>query len=607
MSRIDPRFETLEAEALAEGEIEGEPTWPERLRPIGRRHQAFVLLQPGRRLPDYLLADSLQFNDTTYLVEADISRIRSLATEDAILYVEAPRPMGSDLDTSVPATNADQLWTAAIPPLSGSGVVVGIIDEGGLDWRLADFQLPLSSDDAAAPPRTRILAIWDQSLRPAPWEGSPPGYRHGVEYDAAAINADLAGGRGIRHMVTHGSHATHVAGIAVGNGRSQSGSPARRHLATAPGVAHEADIIYVEVAKEPRTSLTNSAMLAKAIRYVFDKAQSVGKACVINVSLGTNGGAHDSESVVERTIDRMLEARGRVLVKSAGNEGVWDCHASTKLTTADPTRTLEWQIGRPGVADNTPNEMEIWYSSRDAMAVVVEAPNGDLAGPHQPGSQQWTSGPMLMNGEHLTLTTHRFHELNGAGYIHIYLRAAGGGRLQDGVWKVRLTASAPNDIKDGHIDAWIERDRRNPPSDQSIFIRNYVAIERTVSPPGTIRRGLTVGNYDHHAAAASGTSARGPTRDERRKPDLSAPGVNVWSSGARGVPGGAPDTRVRKSGTSMSAPHVTGICAQLLQFNPNLTSAQVAAALIASSHGVVYDPQLGFGLVDANATLGLLR
>jgi subtilisin family serine protease len=136
---------------------------------------------------------------------------------------------------------------------------------------------------------------------------------------------------------------------------------------------------------------------------------------------------------------------------------------------------------------------------------------------------------------------------------------------------------------------------------------SYVSAERTSTPPGTIRRGLTVGNYDHHAAIAAGSSSHGPTRDERRKPDLSAPGTRVWSSGARGLPGGAPDTRVAKSGSSMSAPHVTGICAQLLQHNRDLTSAQAGAALIAASPGLFCDPQLGFGLVDANATLAMLR
>jgi len=41
----------------------------------------------------------------------------------------------------------------------------------------------------------------------------------------------------------------------------------------------------------------------------------------------------------------MLEPTGRVLVKSAGNEAGWDCHASATLTAGDPQCTLEWQFG----------------------------------------------------------------------------------------------------------------------------------------------------------------------------------------------------------------------------------------------------------------------
>jgi len=58
-------------------------------------------------------------------------------------------------------------------------------------------------------------------------------------------------------------------------------------------------------------------------------------------------------------------------------------------------------------------------------------------------------------------------------------------------------------------------------------------------------------------------SSRGPTLDDRVKPDLSAPGVDVVSS----VPGGGYESF---SGTSMAAPHVAGSIALMMSAEPGL-------------------------------------
>jgi serine protease AprX len=69
--------------------------------------------------------------------------------------------------------------------------------------------------------------------------------------------------------------------------------------------------------------------------------------------------------------------------------------------------------------------------------------------------------------------------------------------------------------------------------------------------------------------------------------------------------------RVAMSGTSMSAPHVTGIVALMLEKNPELTAAQIRKILIASASappGVTpFDPAWGFGRVDAKAAIDLIE
>jgi subtilisin family serine protease len=58
------------------------------------------------------------------------------------------------------------------------------------------------------------------------------------------------------------------------------------------------------------------------------------------------------------------------------------------------------------------------------------------------------------------------------------------------------------------------------------------------------------------------------------KPDLSAPGESIFSAGHEGD-----STYTTMSGTSMAAPHVTGLVALLFSAKPGLTYDQVKAAL----------------------------
>ncbi|MCM2283042.1 MAG: S8 family serine peptidase [Bdellovibrionaceae bacterium] len=81
------------------------------------------------------------------------------------------------------------------------------------------------------------------------------------------------------------------------------------------------------------------------------------------------------------------------------------------------------------------------------------------------------------------------------------------------------------------------------------------------------------------AGKVTGFSSRGPARfrgELVQKPDISAPGKDVVSS----IPGGRLEAM---SGTSMAAPHVTGVTALLMQANPKITPAQMREILIKSS------------------------
>jgi hypothetical protein len=108
----------------------------------------------------------------------------------------------------------------------------------------------------------------------------------------------------------------------------------------------------------------------------------------------------------------------------------------------------------------------------------------------------------------------------------------------------------------------------------------------TVRSPGVAKNALTVGNVLDHSYTWVGdianASSRGPTGDQRMKPNVVAPGQSVTSARADTQSGYKEDF-----GTSMAAPHVTGLAATLMehypafQYNPAMVRAHLMATAIA--------------------------
>lgn len=108
---------------------------------------------------------------------------------------------------------------------------------------------------------------------------------------------------------------------------------------------------------------------------------------------------------------------------------------------------------------------------------------------------------------------------------------------------------------------------------------------------------ITVGAMDEKGTAVVGDdviaayTSMGVSQDGFKKPDIYAPGSNIYSVLSKDSPwaGQYPDRVVlngqyiRLSGTSMSAPMVTGAVALLLQDEPNLTPDQVKYRLTTAS------------------------
>lgn len=122
-----------------------------------------------------------------------------------------------------------------------------------------------------------------------------------------------------------------------------------------------------------------------------------------------------------------------------------------------------------------------------------------------------------------------------------------------------------------------------------------------------------------------GSSSRGQRTQPGTWPDIAAPGMNIISTCRVTLPvcdTGAQvnDEYFKLSGTSMAAPEVTGIVAQMLQADPSLTPAEIEDLLEDTAHkfrwgspyGRFVDPtnpddessyEKGHGLVDARAAV----
>jgi subtilisin family serine protease len=277
--------------------------------------------------------------------------------------IKAARELSLDLYHSVPATCCDpealERGAPGFPGLDGSGVLIGIVDIG-CDFRHRNFRHPSGA--------TRIRYFWDQSVGS---DSAPKDYGYGREFTADDINKALSAGdevayQALGYIPSAGAHGTHVMDIAAGNGREPARFGGKDGPLPAqpshPGVAPNAQIIFVSLKTFEGGELGNSRNLLEAVDYIFSKAGELKMPAVVNLSLSTSGGPHDGTTLVEQGFEALVAKPGRAIVTSAGNTYQKQDHLSFTVTPGND-RTIRWQTDpRNTDPDTTKNEMEIWYS-----------------------------------------------------------------------------------------------------------------------------------------------------------------------------------------------------------------------------------------------------
>jgi hypothetical protein len=149
---------------------------------------------------------------------------------------------------------------------------------------------------------------------------------------------------------------------------------------------------------------------------------------------------------------------------------------------------------------------------------------------------------------------------------------------------------------------------------KSIFFLDHITTHSTLDTEATGIQCISVGSYKVGDQLAAG-SGRGPTLETtpRTKPEICAPGVDIVSVSLPRDHDGCHlcccdcchDFYVSKSGTSMAAPHITGVAALLLHKNPGLTHTQIRSTIITNFEpkptDAPPDDSFGWGTGKANA------
>lgn len=509
----------------------------------------------------------------------DETALHVLAEDRGVISIEASRGGMVDCVHSMPFIGAT---AAHAPPLAetGAGAVVAIIDEG-IDVLHKAFR------DGAG--HSRIRYVWDQydPTGPSPAAVDPVAFKnqnYGTLHTRADIDGYIAAGQPGRRLGREPKgHGTHVASIAAGTALPALGFPG--------GVAPEADLVVVVpklgAGPDDPQSLGYSKTHVDALAFIRGVSSQDGAPVAVNVSLGQNAGAHDGTSLLELAFDA-FSAGGRdpgfVIVKSAGNEFGFRGHTYVQPFQGGVI-PIEWTTtGRPRREDH----VEFWFRSSDDLNFTLVAPTGLTCTCDRATPDAAASDPGGAFSMHLVLT--RFHTDNGDSRLLVVVWDDKGGAIDiGGAWRLNILGTAV--LSDAGVHGWVERT-----DGRTLQFVTGSTDDLTLSIPATARTVITVGACTSQPPLAlHGNSSRGPTRDERLKPELVAPGVEIVAAQS-----GTADQVVAKSGTSMAAPHVTGAVALLLARRrrlgqQQLNAMQVRAALIQSVDRFSGHWQPGFG------------
>ncbi len=578
-----------------------------------RTLMAFVQTADGQEgaLQEYGVTTHYRAGDIA-ITEIPLSRIADLSADARILRIEANRRTEVHMDTTVTLLGADRVQEGLNLPqgYTGKGVVVGVEDIG--------FDLTHPTFWSRDMNSYRIKAMWDQLSLDTLQSTLPAGRDYCDSLSLLTIAHPLDG-------LTQ-THGTHTASTAAGSGMEGAGV-----LSAYSGIAYESDIVLVANAVSDNADLIPEenyykytyALDALGFKYIFDYADSVGKPCVINLSEGSSQDFYGYDVLYYAMLDDLC-GPGHIIVASIGNNGEKVTHGQKPASmtqasihmyssghsvafTTKSSDSYTLRLGEIG-ADDRSYSVEDILSASDSLLVDSFAID-DLE-----YTLMAEAYPSCYNADELVIDWLLYHQLSGRA-IQAQVIIEGEGTEVD---MFPMTGSMFNSSDDMPTDNTLST---HSPGSAPCVIGVGATAYRTsfVNYLGETK----VYNNGEQGERASYSSV-GPTWDGRTKPDVMAPGqlilaayssyyiennptANDISSDVRHFSyNGRTYAWNANSGTSMSAPIVTGIIALWLEAYPQLSPQECLD--IFSETCTHYDASLsypnnlyGYGQIDAYA------
>ena len=543
-------------------------------------------------------------NDTWCILYTNYPGSRNINIQQG--YYSVPKLYGLMDTTSFDASGITATLNQPLLNVRGQGVLIGFLDTG-IDYLREDFK--------ASGGRTRIAAVWDQTIQSVNYEedtGEAAGteqydreqvqgmVQYGTVYTREDINAALAAERegqnpyDIVPSRDENGHGTFLAGVAAAS-----------ETADYIGAAPEAEILMVKLkpAKKylrdfyllpERVEAYSETDMMMGVRFLQQYAIREKKPLVICVGLGTASGSRTGALPFADLLNTLARQVNTVVVTCTGNEANNRTHTSGLAVSDTEPSEIEITVG----ADERGFVMEIWAESLDILSVAITSPSGERIS--RIPARIDTGGVYNFLLERSQVAVNYRVVESASGYEVIFMRFI---NPAQGIWKIHVY-SLTNIV--GRYNAWLPL--KQFLSGDTYFLNSNPST--TLTEPGAAERVISVGAYNHITDASYAASGRGYTATGLVKPDFVAPGVDVYGVRA----GGGYTTR---TGTSVAAAHAAGAAALLLTRGvtdgnlPYMGTNEVKSVLIRGAkreNNTVYPNNIyGYGKMDVIEAFYKLR